>query len=49
MESRSIILVSSLSIPHPITRELAALVSDSAKANIIESPPCFSTSFVQVE
>ncbi|PNT73505.1 hypothetical protein BRADI_2g59212v3 [Brachypodium distachyon] len=50
MESSSMILICSLfSISHPITQELAALVSDGAKASIIESPPCFSTSFVQIE
>ena len=52
MESRSMILVCSLfsvSSYNPGAEELAALVNDGAKASIIEIPPCFSTSFVQVE
>jgi hypothetical protein len=46
-EARSLFALSFLY--HPITQELAALVNDGGKASIIEIPPCFSTSFVQVE
>jgi len=36
------------SMSHP-EMESVALVNDGAKSNIIESPPCFPSSFVQVE
>jgi hypothetical protein len=42
-------LLSLLHMFDPVMQEPVALMSDGAKSSIIENPPCFSSSFVQVD